>query len=69
MTISESLVAASLMLGAMAGSLQVWGVTATTAVAEEAQQEQREQVEAELMASEARLRHCESWGRASPWRR
>ena len=63
MTISESLVAACLVLGAMAGSLQVWGVTATTAVAEEGRQERREQVEAELMASEARLR---SYGEALP---
>lgn len=56
MTISESLVAGCLFLGAMAGSLQLWGVAASTAAVEEVRQERREQVEAELMASEARLR-------------
>lgn len=56
MTISETLVAACLFLGALAGSLQVWGLTAALAVAEEERQESREQVEAELAASEARLR-------------
>lgn len=56
MTISESLVAACLFLGSMAGALQLWGVAASSALAEEARQERRQQVEAELMASEPRLR-------------
>jgi hypothetical protein len=56
MTISESLVASCLLLGTMAGSLQVWGGSVSVAVAEESRQELRERVEAELMASEARLR-------------
>ena len=56
MTISEALVSACLFLAAFAGSLQVWGLTAALAVAEEKRQERREQVEAELVASEARLR-------------
>jgi hypothetical protein len=56
MTISETLVAACLFFGALGGSLQVWGLTAATAVAEEKRQESREQVDAEMAASEARLR-------------
>ena len=63
MTIAESLVAASLFLGALAGSLQVWGVSASAALAEEARQALRDRVEVELMASEARLRRFEA---ASP---
>ena len=56
MTIGETMVAACLFLASRAGSLQVWGVSASVAVAEEKRQEWREQVEAELMASEVRLR-------------
>jgi len=56
MTISESLVASCLLLSSLAGSLQVWGASVGVAVAEESRQELRERVEAELMATEARLR-------------
>lgn len=56
MTITETVMAVCLFLGALGGSLQVWALTAALAVAEEARQERREQVEEELVASEARLR-------------
>jgi hypothetical protein len=56
MTLSEVLVASCLLLGCLTGSLQLWGMAVGVSLAEERRQLLRERVEAELMASEARLR-------------
>jgi hypothetical protein len=56
MSLTEVLVAACLLLGALSGSLQLWAFAVAMGSDEERRQLLRERVEAELISSEARLR-------------
>ena len=74
MSLTEVLVASCLLLGALSGSLQLWAFAVGMGSIEERRQLLREQVEAELIGSEARLRRlsralspsgdCQAQGRA-----